>query len=336
MRGLWIAAAVALGAATLPAAASETYTGAAALDQVEASYVRHTREHRMWEIQRNTREAGSGRLSRPWLRLYRRGYGPPPHARAYAPRPRPVLRPLVSGIEEEPGRKAGLFLLRAAPKPRRPRREGFRTNPEGMRGVGASQSTAACRCRCRVDVEQRHRPPPGPARGSLWRPRRLRVRRRTGACLFGPDDERHLHGPEPATAAIHEHRTPPGRTMPRDSPLGRVERGQDRGGARAGIRFCRSGTATPLPFSPWEKAARQGRMRGRRALSGWRGVRRAQTPLIRQRFRAATFSRGGEGAAQRLHWRRSGRRCPDRLEREGTATPLSLLPSWEKAPGRGG
>jgi len=91
MRGLWIAAAMALGAASLPASASETYPGAAALDQVEASFTRHTREHRMWEIQRNTemqqRYGGRGYgYDRGYG--YGRGYGPPPHARAYGRRDR--------------------------------------------------------------------------------------------------------------------------------------------------------------------------------------------------------------------------------------------------------
>ena len=53
MRHLLIAAAIALGAAATPAAASEAFGGASALDKVEATYTRHTREHRMWEIQRN-------------------------------------------------------------------------------------------------------------------------------------------------------------------------------------------------------------------------------------------------------------------------------------------
>jgi Ni/Co efflux regulator RcnB len=91
MRGLWIAAAVMLGAATMPAAASETYPGAVALDQVEASFTRHTREHRMWEIQRNTeRQQRYGRRGGGYDRGYgyRRGYGPPPHARAYGRRDR--------------------------------------------------------------------------------------------------------------------------------------------------------------------------------------------------------------------------------------------------------
>ncbi|MFN3672327.1 MAG: hypothetical protein ACK4VM_10505 [Bosea sp. (in: a-proteobacteria)] len=88
MRGLLIAAALALGTATLPAAASEAYTGAAALDQVEASYSRHTREHRMWEIQRNTEMQGRRGYRERGYGYGRRGYGPPPHARAYGRRDR--------------------------------------------------------------------------------------------------------------------------------------------------------------------------------------------------------------------------------------------------------
>jgi hypothetical protein len=71
MRHLLIAATIALGAAVTPAAASETFSGAAALDKVEATYVRHNREHRMWEIQRNMER------QQRWERhhRYRDGYG---------------------------------------------------------------------------------------------------------------------------------------------------------------------------------------------------------------------------------------------------------------------
>ncbi len=87
MRQFLIAAAIALGAAATPAAASEAFTGASALDTVEATYARHTREHRMWEIQRNS-ERGYGNRGRGYDRGYGygRGYGPPPHARAYGRR----------------------------------------------------------------------------------------------------------------------------------------------------------------------------------------------------------------------------------------------------------
>jgi Ni/Co efflux regulator RcnB len=87
MRHILIAAAIALGAAATPAAASETFAGAPALDQVETSYVRHTREHRMWEIQR-TQEMQERRGYRDRGPRYDRGYGPPPHARAYGRRDR--------------------------------------------------------------------------------------------------------------------------------------------------------------------------------------------------------------------------------------------------------
>ena len=53
MRHILIAAAIALGAAATPAVAGEAFGGASRLDKLEATYVRHNREHRMWEIQRN-------------------------------------------------------------------------------------------------------------------------------------------------------------------------------------------------------------------------------------------------------------------------------------------
>jgi hypothetical protein len=64
------------------------------LDNVEVTYTRHNREHRMWEIQR-TQEM----MARPRYRErgdgYGQGYGygrrhggPPPHARAYGRRDR--------------------------------------------------------------------------------------------------------------------------------------------------------------------------------------------------------------------------------------------------------
>lgn len=98
MRKFLIAAVIALGAVSAPAMASETFPGAAALDRTEASFVRHTREHRMMEIQRNVER----QQRRDYRRGYHRGrdhglhrgyyrgrghaygrhhYGPPPHAR---------------------------------------------------------------------------------------------------------------------------------------------------------------------------------------------------------------------------------------------------------------
>lgn len=93
MRHLFIAAAIALGAAATPAAASEAFSGASALDKVEATYARHTREHRMWEIQRNM-EMQNRRGHRYRDHGYRdRGYGygrhhggPPPWAPAHGRR----------------------------------------------------------------------------------------------------------------------------------------------------------------------------------------------------------------------------------------------------------
>lgn len=91
MRHFLFAAAIALGAAVTPAAATEAFSGASGLDNVEVTYVRHNREHRMWEIQRTQemmarrgRGDGYGRGGG-----YGRGYGgPPPHARAYGRRDR--------------------------------------------------------------------------------------------------------------------------------------------------------------------------------------------------------------------------------------------------------
>lgn len=88
MRQFLIVAAIALGAAVTPAAASEAFSGAKALDTIEVTYSRHNREHRMWEIQRTQemqRRNGYGHRDRG----YGRGYGgPPPHARAYGRRDR--------------------------------------------------------------------------------------------------------------------------------------------------------------------------------------------------------------------------------------------------------
>ena len=91
MRTIIIAAAISLGAAAMPAIASETpsaqtFAGSAALDRLDADFVRHNREHRLWEIQR-TQEMQHRRGYRD------RGYGyerrgPPPHARAYGRRDR--------------------------------------------------------------------------------------------------------------------------------------------------------------------------------------------------------------------------------------------------------
>jgi hypothetical protein len=91
MRHLLIAAAIALGAAVTPAAASENFSGAAALDKIEAGYVRHTREHRHWEIQRNLER--QSRWERRHRGYYDRDYGygrhrggPPPWAPAHGRR----------------------------------------------------------------------------------------------------------------------------------------------------------------------------------------------------------------------------------------------------------
>lgn len=93
MRQLLIAAAIALGAAATPSVASEVFKGSAALDKVEATYARHTREHRMWEIQRNMemqeRYGRRGYRHRGYDDGYgygRRYGGPPPWAPAYGRR----------------------------------------------------------------------------------------------------------------------------------------------------------------------------------------------------------------------------------------------------------
>ncbi|KPF68850.1 hypothetical protein IP69_11190 [Bosea sp. AAP35] len=87
MRHLLIATAIALGAAITPAAASETFQGSPALDQLETTYVRHNREHRMWEIRR-TQEMQQRRGYRERGYGYGRG-GPPPYSRGYDRRDRP-------------------------------------------------------------------------------------------------------------------------------------------------------------------------------------------------------------------------------------------------------
>jgi hypothetical protein len=91
MRQFLIAAALSLGAAIAPAAASETFAGSAGLDKLETSYVRHNREHRMWEIQRNLeRQERYGYRDRGYRHRgygYGRRYGgPPPWAPAYGRR----------------------------------------------------------------------------------------------------------------------------------------------------------------------------------------------------------------------------------------------------------
>lgn len=84
MRFILIAAAIVLGTAGNPAVASEAFSRANALDQVEAGYTRHTYEHRMWEIRR-TQEMRGRRGYRGEGYGYRRG-GPPPWAPAYGRR----------------------------------------------------------------------------------------------------------------------------------------------------------------------------------------------------------------------------------------------------------
>ncbi len=96
MRHILIAAAIALGAAATPAAAGEAFGGAAGLDKLEATYVRHNREHRMWEIQRNMEmQQRYGHRGRGYDRGYdrgprygyeRRNGGPPPWAPAHGRR----------------------------------------------------------------------------------------------------------------------------------------------------------------------------------------------------------------------------------------------------------
>lgn len=135
-------------------------------------------------------------------------------------------------------------------------------NPVGMRGVSGGVAVDGCvpmsKSSRLPSSDDGHCQ--DPARGSLSRPRRWEsgehvpekwgplFRSRTcstlsGAnsvrpaegrpdgkradppCLFAADDEKRLHDPRPATAATMNTAIPPGRTMPRDSPLGRVERG---------------------------------------------------------------------------------------------------------------
>lgn len=85
MRKILMAAGLALAAiAATPAGATpQSLPQAEALDKLPADYVRHNREHRMWEIQRNLE-----RQERWHRRGHGHGYGyryggPPPHARAY-------------------------------------------------------------------------------------------------------------------------------------------------------------------------------------------------------------------------------------------------------------
>lgn len=86
MRHLLIAATIALGAAVIPAAAGEAFKGASALDQLEATYVRHNREHRMWEIERNLERRDYYRHRGYGYGYGRRHGGPPPWAPAHGRR----------------------------------------------------------------------------------------------------------------------------------------------------------------------------------------------------------------------------------------------------------
>lgn len=75
---------IAAGAGTMVSAASATEarlapTMAKALDTAEVEFTRHTREHRMWEIQRNMERGSRGhRYGHGYSRGYHRGWGPPP------------------------------------------------------------------------------------------------------------------------------------------------------------------------------------------------------------------------------------------------------------------
>ena len=78
MRHLIIAAALMLGTPLVPATAAEIPLDTARLDQVPAEFTRHTREHRMWEIERNLerQERWERRRGYDRRRDYdRRGYG---------------------------------------------------------------------------------------------------------------------------------------------------------------------------------------------------------------------------------------------------------------------
>ena len=91
MRGILMATGLALAvmAAAPATAAPVTLPQAEALDRLPAEYTRHTREHRMWEIQRNMERQqrhGYDRRGRGYDRGYgygRRYGGPPPHAPAH-------------------------------------------------------------------------------------------------------------------------------------------------------------------------------------------------------------------------------------------------------------
>lgn len=91
MRGILMAAGLSLAAiaATPATAAPVTLPHAETLDRLPVEYARHTREHRMWEIQRNMERQqrhGYNRGGRGYDRGYgygRRHGGPPPWAPAH-------------------------------------------------------------------------------------------------------------------------------------------------------------------------------------------------------------------------------------------------------------
>jgi hypothetical protein len=151
-------------------------------------------------------------------------------------------------------------------------------------------------------VEQRRQPLPGPrARFSSGFARRPLRSGMTGMSE-GPGDERHLHDPRPATAATMNTAIPPGRTMPRDSPLGRVERGgYGMGPWGRGFAGCVSpwglagrdaSSPSPLAGEGAPEGADEGWSRPFRISRGGHYGDRSATPHP-SRLRRATFSRKG-------------------------------------------
>ena len=137
---------------------------------------------------------------------------------------RPMMDPgRPAAAQDDGGGSVGMITSAARQNPRPARAAGFRTNsPErGWAEPGGARIKAACRCRvsmsrCRCSADLA---PPGSARGDFGRRGRSSLAKELPTARPpGAPALRRRRLPKPATT--------PGRTMPRDSPLGRVQRGE--------------------------------------------------------------------------------------------------------------
>ena len=154
-----------------------------------------------------------------------------------------MMDPGRPAAAQDDGDGSGGIIMRArrTQTPDRPQGRGVSHQfPEwGCAEPGGARIRAARRCRmsvseCRCSADLA---PPGSARGCF------------GCCgrssLAGGTHHRSTSGsPRPRRRRLPKPATTPGRTMPRDSPLGRVQRGEDRGGRGSGDkgrRLCPEG-----------------------------------------------------------------------------------------------